>query len=621
MARGVCPARAGRFSLALGEEIVSRLAVATAYAEPSTAASNGTGKKPPDTSGLSKRQRLDKLHGALWQEMSPLRTKWALIGQTVLPSRPKWCVTSQPAPAFGAILDNEAFRASRTMAAGFMSKLSSPYSQWFALTTMDATLDGMASVKRWLSDVRDAVLMVMERSNFYTEAETLYWDCGLFATAAMSIEEDAETVIRCETHAIGSYAIAQDSRRRVNHFAREWQDTAGNLAEAFGYDQLSAQAKRAITDKNETAKFTVRHMIYPNDGWDTQRSEYDATKKRFAECYWEPSSPLDDKQLLREGGYDDFPVAAPRWGPLAAGEVWGNCAPGFATLGDALMLQEMERQTLNAYRKEVSPTLVGGPSWRNKTVYATPGAVNVEDGVQAGQKPSLQPMNEVRVRFDQIEAKMEQIRWRIRQGFYADIMAPILSDERNQRATAAEIYQTRDEQYGMLGPVVTRQSDDFHVPAIDRIFGIMARRSAADWAVGRDSELLPAPPPELQGRALRVQLISTMAQAQKSIGVTALERHMLFVGQMAGMYGQPALDNTDADEVIREHAQATGVPPKGTRSPEETAQVRDARAQQMAAQQAAAAAPQMADAAKKLSETKLNQDSALDALAQAGAGG
>lgn len=581
-----------------------------------------TATKPiQKTSGLTKRQRLDRMHGALWTERGGMLAKWNTIGTNVLPSRPKWTATqgSQTAPAFGSILDNTAGLALRTLSAGLMSKLSSPSVKWMAVAPMSRALVDNANSMRWCDAATDAVLDTMEHSNFYTEAETLYSDCALFGTAAMAIEEDPETIIRCEAHPIGSYGIAQDSRRRVNTFAREWTWTAAQVLDAFGPEYLSDTVRQLIEADNEQVKVTIRHLIYPNPEWRPESAATDSKRKRFAECYWDISEQTDSERFLRESGYDDFPLVVPRWGPLAAGDVWGNCQPGALAIGAVLSLNEMRRQTWNALRKQVSPVTVSGPAWRNKTIYSIPGANNVEDMATQGD-PSLRAMYEVKIPYAEIEATMEQVRGEIRAAFFADIMAPILLDERNQRATAAEIYQTRDEQYGMLGPVVTRQSDDFHAPAVDRILGILVRLSQADWAAGNDSMYLPLPPVELQGEKLHVKLNSTLAIAQEGVAVTAIERHTLYAGQMIQLYGPAAGDNDDPDELMRLHAKATGVPPKGTRSRDESAQVRTVRAQQQAAAQAAAAAPGVAKAAKDLSETKLNQDSALDALAAAGAG-
>jgi len=80
-----------------------------------------------------------------------------------------------------------------------------------------------------------------------------------------------------------------------------------------------------------------------------------------------------------------------------------------------------------------------------------------------------------------------------------------------------------------------------------------------------------------------------------------------------------AFDKWDTDQAIDEYAQAIGVPPTVVRSDDAVAKIRDQRAQAKQQQQMAAAAQPLKDAsiaAKNLSETQVNGQSALDAVTQ-----
>lgn len=558
--------------------------------------------------GLTKRQRLDRRFSAMWSDMTPMRTQWDAILRAVT-GRSLASIQSTPRPwSQGNILNNCAGRAYRTWRSGSIAGLMPSTQEWFELTTTIHELDQLQDVRVWRASARDRMLAAMDRSNFYAEAEGVCGYLGLLGTAAMSIEEDAETSIRCETYANGAYAITHDSRRRVNAIAREWLWSAEQIAGEFGKDQCSEQVRKALDEKNETAKFLVRHMVYPNDGYSAGASDVDATRKKFSECYWEPSTPTDAvDRFLREGGFDSFPFAVPRWGPLDPNNWYGVDYPGAMAHGDIQMLQEMERQGLNGLRKEVSPPTTSGPAWKNKQLYVVPGAHNVEDGTQGD--PTVRAIYQVNMlaALDKLEAKIQRVEGRIEDAFYVPYLAPLLMRlmQQNEQPTAAQAYMVKDEQYGMLGPVIERVNDDFVDPCIDRIFGIMWRRGE-----------IPPPPPAMRGAPLRVRLKSRMADAQKSVGVSNIERHMQFLTAMVAAAPQlaPVLDTFDADEAARIHAESQGVPPTVTRDEDATEALRATRAQAQQQAQVAEAAPQIAGAAKALGDTDMTKDSALTRL-------
>ncbi len=172
--------------------------------------------------------------------------------------------------------------------------------------------------------------------------------------------------------------------------------------------------------------------------------------------------------------------------------------------------------------------------------------------------------------------------------------------------TAREIVERSSEKMSLLGPLVERLYNEKLSPLIRRQFNIM-------WRAGK----IPPPPPELAGQTINIELISVLAQAQKAVGTRAIDETLAVVGEI-GAVRPDAFDLIDYDEAIRSRAGMVGTPPRIVNSPEKVAQIRDARAkaQQQAAQ--AETAQRMVDGAKTLSETKLGQGSALDAVADQG---
>jgi hypothetical protein len=97
------------------------------------------------------------------------------------------------------------------------------------------------------------------------------------------------------------------------------------------------------------------------------------------------------------------------------------------------------------------------------------------------------------------------------------------------------------------------------------------------------------------------------------VGTTGIEQVAGFVGSLAAVFPS-VTDKFDADEAVDQYADSVGIAPNIIRSDEVVAQVRDQKAKAQAAQAQAQMAMQTAQGAKVLSETRMQQNSALDAL-------
>ena len=126
--------------------------------------------------------------------------------------------------------------------------------------------------------------------------------------------------------------------------------------------------------------------------------------------------------------------------------------------------------------------------------------------------------------------------------------------------------------------------------------------------------LLPDPPRELAGVALKVEYISVLAQAQKLVGVVAQDRFLQSSAGLIQVFPEVA-DKVDVFEVVDNYADMLGVDPKIVRSNDEAnARVHQRQQAQQAAQEATNAA-QVAKAARDASATPLTGDSLLASLA------
>jgi hypothetical protein len=114
-----------------------------------------------------------------------------------------------------------------------------------------------------------------------------------------------------------------------------------------------------------------------------------------------------------------------------------------------------------------------------------------------------------------------------------------------------------------------------------------------------------APPPEMQGVELNIEFVSTLAQAQRAVGLGSFDRLIGTIALMAPVKPE-ILDKLDTDQMVDLYADMLAVDPSVIVADENVAIIRDQRAkQQAAAQMAAAAKPaaDMAGAMKTMSET------------------
>lgn len=536
-------------------------------------------------------QRWDRLRIEGWK----WRPAWREIRDELAPTRGFFEFEN---PNWGRRIDHErivnshGMEAVDTMAAGMASGMTTPMRPWFQLGTTDPDLTKFQPVKEWLAQVMERMYAVLAKSNMYQTWTNLYAEIGAFGTGCEIILPDYKSVIRGRNFTIGEYFLGNGPDNRVNSFARQYWMTVGQIVAEFGYKNCSPFVQSAYKQNNVDAWRLMRHLIEPNDDRIADRADFKG--KKFRSVTWEESSASDT--AARVEGYNEFPVQGPRWQITTTADTYGR-SPGWKALGDSKMLQKMEKDKLKALDKVVDPptqadgsvdavnTLPGGLSRTSSTV---PNA-----GVKA--------VYQIQPDFKAIQEMITQVEQRIDRAFYVDLFKMMISDDR-PAVTAREIVERHEEKLQMLGPVIDALEFELLDPAIDRIFNIMMRAG-----------LIPPAPVDLQGHELKIEYISTLAQAQKMVGTTSIEQGLRFTGSLVSVYPEVA-DNVDPDKTVKKYMDMVGAPPELVRSDDEVAKIRSDRAKKQQAQEQAAAMERMTEGAKTLSQTPVGQNSALDVM-------
>jgi hypothetical protein len=558
-------------------------------------------------------------------ERSSFTPHWRDLSDFILPRRTRFFLSdaNKGDRRSQKIVDSTATIAARTLRAGMMGGITSPARPWFRLATSDPALNELSSVKGWLDKVTNLMRAAFLKSNLYNALPLLYGDLGVFATGAMFIEEDLDSVIRCYTLPVGSYMIGNDSKLRVRVFYREFRMTVRQVVEKFGANEesrdidwtnISSHIKALWETGQKEAWIDIAHAIIPNSDY---RPEMLLAKyKRYYSAYYErggsstqQSNYMSDDQnkLLRESGYDYFPVLAPRW-EVSGEDVYGTSCPGMDGLGDIRQLQLGEKRGAQAIEKMVNPPMVAPNALRTVRTSLLPGDITYSDE-REGQK-GFRPAHEVNPRIQELEMKQDQVRNRIKRVFFEDLFLMLAQSDRRQ-ITAREVDERHEEKLLALGPVLEQLNQDLLDPLIDITFDFMLKQGQ-----------IPEPPPELEGLSLKVEYVSVMAQAQKLVGVAGLERFATFVGQMALQTQKPEiLDKVNTDQLIDVYADTLSVPSEVVNSDEQVDQIRSDRAQAQQAAQQAATMKDMAGAAASLGKADMSGDNALTRLVGQAAGG
>lgn len=537
---------------------------------------------------------------ALRNSSSTWRSHWGEIRDYMLPYHGSGLTGDSREPRGGKntskIISNAAGFAIRTLASGLHGGLTSPARPWLRLGFEDPALEQSEENRQWLFEFADVLLGICARSNLYSSLHALYEEIPGFGTGAMLIEDDEDKYARAYTFTTGEYELSVGPTGEVDSLWRKIWMTARQIIDSFGIGVVSEAIKQAYRRPDDVTTFPIIHVIRPRRMWGIESPLPD--KFAYESLYFEEGgTPV---QFLRQAGYRVRPFVAPRWDVIGT-DIYGR-SPGMLVLPDVKQLQRMESDKLLGLAKTVTPPMRGDASVKTNGVSVIPGGITFVPNASAVWEPAYQ----INFPFQEITVETDRVTRRINTVFFVDLFLSIMYEDK--RMTAREVVERHDEKLLLLGPTLERLHHELLDPLVDRLIDIAADRG-----------LMPEPPPEVEGQPLKVEYISLLAQAQKLVGVNAIQQIAGFVGYIAGAYPD-ALDRFNADQAVEEYAKLIGVPPNLIRSDDIVEELRARRQQQ---QQAAAlmdnAAP-LAQGAKNLSEIDPTKNSALKTVLQGAVG-
>jgi hypothetical protein len=516
-------------------------------------------------------------------------------------------------PANDQIVDSTPLQAVRVCAAGIWTGLMSPTRTWFqmALALGQAQLDEAA--KDWLEDTSMRMDVVLHQSNFYTEAAQLCQDTVVFGTSPMIIYEDAETVIRCYLPCPGEYYLGNGARFTVDTLYRDFTLTILQVVEMFTLEKCPESIRMAYLNGGTSwdGEVVICHAIEPNtelggNGWKKGVRVLPALFT-YREVYWVRGQ--QDKQPLSICGFREKPFAVARWAKRS-NEPYGANSPCMEALGDSKQVQLESLRKAEFIEKGVRPPMGADPTLKNEPASIVPATITYVD--TSNGKKGFWPLFEPDAQWlAGLVADIDKVVARIQACLYVDVFLAITRMAGVQPRNELELTKRDLERLQQLGPFIELFQTEFAGPALTRVFEIMRRRG-----------MLRPMPPSLRNLPLKIEYQSVNKIAQESAEAVALKDFLTSMGAASAAAKAATLPDplriVDLTEWTRAMAYATHMKSKILHTQQQVEEQDAARQQAIEQEKQTAMAPvatkEMVDAARNLSETKLNNGSALDAI-------
>jgi len=479
------------------------------------------------------------------------------------------------------LFDGTAMQAARTLANNVAFWLFPEGEDWVFLNAEDQRLNQVAEAKAWMDDARDMLMRAMynPRAKFRQARGETDIDLVVFGTAVLFVGEsqNLDSLTYQSLH-LKDCNVFFDEDGRSQGIYRDREMSLRNAADYFGINNLGKKCKeeyrKETPDLNKRVK--LLHCVVP-------RNEYKGgrTNKRmpFADVWLD----VDDKHIIREGGFMEFPFVVPRW-DTTAGEDYGR-SPGMIALPDANTSQAMEETALIAGQRIADPPMMAPNDGAFRELNTFPGGLSyydVETAAEVGGNPIFPLTTGANL---PLTREMQNDK---RQSIMAAFFRNILNLPMNgPQMTATEVLERKEEFIRELGAVFGRLDTDYRAPIVERSFNIMLRAGA-----------LPEIPEVLQGRNVRFQFESPINKVRQQVKASSAKAWAIDVLGMAQF--DPKLKYlVNLEALHRFVAESGNIPHSLMNSREEIDQMVQAEQQQQAAMQKMAAVQGMVETAEK----------------------
>jgi hypothetical protein len=476
-----------------------------------------------------------------------------------------------------------------TCMTGILGYGMSPNINWFRLSLADRDLNEEDGVAQWLEKCEKVLRRAMEISGLYQQAQRWVYEAVIYGHSAMLIEplRGADKPVRYYTPCAHEFYLDQNETGETDTVFRAYYSDIENLVGYYGLKAMHERIRekyRRYVEKTESGYYTgagqemavkLLHATFVRRTGKPDHGETAANKKWASYVI-----DLDNKHVIRESGYDDFPYAVFFW--EKTGKPYG-ISPSIKAGNDIAMFQAASEALAEIQQGIARPHYIMPEQLRGKENFRPGGITYIDNpGItipQQLERPGGLPETLETLRF------YEQA---VKDWFNVDFFLMLRQQGITAEMTATAIAAMQGEQTALLSAIIANLFDG-QSTIIRRTFDILARK-----------RLLPPMPFALRvaGGSLKVDYTGVLAQAQKAAYEYAGLQNVLGIASQYAQFAKVdprfarVLDWLKVDALFKKTVESLGVPKEVIRTSEEYAEVQagiDEQEKAQAAEQAEAA--------------------------------
>lgn len=399
-------------------------------------------------------------------------------------------------------------RYMRDLATSLVATLCPPDSRWFGYRVDNMTADEQS----WLYSASLSVMQKFQANGISSFLESLFYEAGLYGLGVISAEKSNKTGLDFGAMTCGEYYLSEDFEGNENVLYHPFCMCAEQLKQWFGYDALPQSLKQDLDNGNGFTEYNCVQAIEPNpDYLPAFKNEFN---KPFVSVVW-VEGVNDDECVLEMKGMDDFPFIVFHWYRKITSVYTQGI--GHDIIGDVKELQETEKDTARARKKNIAPPLKADPALRTSGLKTGSNEItytNIKDGVSplyTTNFPTGEGVNQSR----EIDERLAYLTFK-------NLFSFLMSNPKTR--TAEEVKKISQEELIALAGVIQNAM---------RALSALCERA---FKIGLEAGWLPENMPEsLRGKVMTVSFHSLLAQSMSLSELVLLERWIQFVSVVGAM--------------------------------------------------------------------------------------
>lgn len=515
----------------------------------------------------------------------------------------------QGQPANGEFLTKEIYDASGAFAASNCSSAllgmlwPGSASQAFELAAPDG-VDLSTELAEFYERMNNRTHRAFDdpKANLSLALDEYMLDQIVFGTSGVGVDAGAESKLLFKPYGVQEMYVCNGANGKVSRIYLLFEWEVERVIQEYGEANVSEQTRKMYKDGKLQEKVCILHIIRP-------RKEIKAVRGRLSMPYEGLHLEYKNCHLLREDGYNEFPIPVGRFRRLNY-EEYGR-SPAMNALPDIREANVLREAIIVATEKQLDPPLgiIDDGILGGNVIDTSPAAINVFNASAAvGSQNPVFPLVTVGD-LNTALARLESLQETIAQHFFIDR----LLDFNNETQMTFGEAQIRDQRTNAsMSAIYNRQISEVITPLIER--GVAKLFRMGDFGVVRGSEeeaelLLRGIEPEYVPDALADRLaagedIYKIVYKTKAANAAKAEEYIAIADitnfTLQAMQVDPSLKHRlDLHESIKQLGLIRGLPVGILRQDDEVEARAQAEAEQMQQMQALQSGEQLANIADK----------------------